>query len=101
MVIYANHIRDFLCFLFQHILQLSISDNAANLEQEVTQSLSPYLRVICPGCALPVYVCLCDVIPSSRWNLHTHLLVLQHTHELKHKSRLSRCCPVAFSLVMW
>ncbi|KAG0569742.1 hypothetical protein KC19_6G113000 [Ceratodon purpureus] len=53
------------------------------------------MRPICPGCARPVSVCLCDVIPSPRWNLQTRLLVLQHPHELKHKLAtvpvLSRC----------
>lgn len=53
------------------------------------------MRPICAGCARPVSVCLCDVIPSPPFNLQTRLLILQHPHELKHKLAtvpvLSRC----------
>lgn len=53
------------------------------------------MRSSCSGCARPISVCLCDVLPSAPLHTHTQLLVLQHPHETKHKLAtvpiLARC----------
>ncbi|GLJ14108.1 hypothetical protein SUGI_0226260 [Cryptomeria japonica] len=47
------------------------------------------------GCGRPVNVCLCTILPSQAMKTSTHILILQHPHEARHKLAtvplLNRC----------
>lgn len=37
------------------------------------------------GCERPASVCLCNVLPSEALQTSTHIIILQHPHEVRHK----------------
>lgn len=50
----------------------------------LSQRIEP--REICRGCNRPLIQCLCDHVPSTKINLHTEVICLQHPVEFRRKT---------------
>ena len=68
-------------------VRIKIASSVAKSERRHNERMSSvFARDTCANCRRPVSICLCDALPSSKINLDTKLLILQHPTEFKRKT---------------